>query len=223
MRIGERKGESAAYKAARDEILKAEIALRNERERVAEMRRALPLDAETEDYVFEEGPADLGQDGPIVEVRLSGLFENPRKPLIVYQYMFGGAQANPCPMCTLWMDGFNGMALHLAEVANVALIAEAELADFRALGRRRGWRGLRLVSCNGTTFKSDFNFESADKEQWPGISVFVLKDGAPWHSYSASAIMGEGEFRGLDLLNPLWNLLDLTPGGRGDWMPKMEY
>ena len=66
MRIGERKGESEAYKAARDELLKAEIALRNERERVAEIRRALPLDAQVEDYVLKEGPADLSEPGPIV-------------------------------------------------------------------------------------------------------------------------------------------------------------
>ncbi|MGI9385707.1 MAG: DUF899 family protein [Methyloligellaceae bacterium] len=223
MRIGERKGESTDYKAARDELLKAEIGLKNERERVAEMRRALALDGQVEDYVFKEGPADLDQDGPIVEVRLSELFEKPDKPLMIYQYMFGGAQANPCPMCTLWMDGFNGLARHLAEVANVALVAEAEIADFRALGRQRGWRGLRLVSSENTTFKADLNFENADKAQWPGVSVFVLKDGAVWHSYSASAIMSENEFRGLDMLNPLWNLLDLTPEGRGDWMPKMTY
>jgi len=29
--------------------------------------------------------------------------------------------------------------------------------------------------------------------------------------------------RGLDLLNPVWHLLDLTPGGRGDWYAALSY
>jgi predicted dithiol-disulfide oxidoreductase (DUF899 family) len=31
--------------------------------------------------------------------------------------------------------------------------------------------------------------------------------------------MKPDEYRGLDLLSPVWNLLDLTRAGRGDWMP----
>jgi predicted dithiol-disulfide oxidoreductase (DUF899 family) len=29
--------------------------------------------------------------------------------------------------------------------------------------------------------------------------------------------------RGIDLLSPVWHLLDLTPGGRGDWYPSPGY
>jgi predicted dithiol-disulfide oxidoreductase (DUF899 family) len=29
--------------------------------------------------------------------------------------------------------------------------------------------------------------------------------------------------RGIDLLSPIWNMLDLTPQGRGDWYAKIEY
>ena len=32
-----------------------------------------------------------------------------------------------------------------------------------------------------------------------------------------------GEFRGVDLLSPVWNLFDLLPSGRGDWMPGRDY
>ena len=31
------------------------------------------------------------------------------------------------------------------------------------------------------------------------------------------------EYRHNDLLDPLWNVLDLTPEGRGDFQPKLEY
>ena len=33
-------------------------------------------------------------------------------------------------------------------------------------------------------------------------------------------MMAPGHWRGMDLLSPVWNFLDLTPEGRGDWMPK---
>jgi len=69
--------ESAAYRKSRDELLEAEIALKDQRERVAALRRKLPLDTEIQDYEFHEGPADLNQDGPITTVRLSGLFDDP--------------------------------------------------------------------------------------------------------------------------------------------------
>jgi len=29
--------------------------------------------------------------------------------------------------------------------------------------------------------------------------------------------------RGIDLLSPVWHLLDLTPGGRADWYPSLSY
>jgi predicted dithiol-disulfide oxidoreductase (DUF899 family) len=29
--------------------------------------------------------------------------------------------------------------------------------------------------------------------------------------------------RGIDLLNPVWHVLDLTPQGRGDWSAELDY
>jgi predicted dithiol-disulfide oxidoreductase (DUF899 family) len=29
--------------------------------------------------------------------------------------------------------------------------------------------------------------------------------------------------RGIDLLNPVWHVLDLTPQGRGDWYAELDY
>lgn len=49
-------GESAEYRRARAELLVAEIALKSEVERVAAMRRALPVGMPVSEYVFREGP-----------------------------------------------------------------------------------------------------------------------------------------------------------------------
>jgi predicted dithiol-disulfide oxidoreductase (DUF899 family) len=49
--------ESSDYRKLRDELLEAEIALMHQRERVAALRRNLPLDTGIHDYEFHEGPA----------------------------------------------------------------------------------------------------------------------------------------------------------------------
>ncbi len=216
--------ESAEYKRARDELLEAEMALRDQRERVADLRRSLPLDDAVEDYVFTEGSRDLSADEPVTEVRLSELFEDPAKPLVLFQYMYGGAQADPCPMCTMWTDGYNAVARHLRQHANLGLVAEIEVDAMRAVARERGWSELRLLSSAGTTFKTDLAFQTSEGGQIPGVSVLARNPGGEVrHFYSASAIMGPEAYRGMDLLSPVWNILDLTPGGRGEWFPSMTY
>lgn len=218
------KSESEAYRQARDALLKAEIALRDQREAVAERRRKLPLDTAIDDYVFQEGPADLDLDGPVSEIRLSDLLGDSGKPLIIYQYMYGGAQSAPCFMCTMWVDGFNGTSQHIDRNVNFAVISQTEIGPLRSLGRRRGWHGLRLLSSAGSTFKTDLNFQDEAGRQFPGVSVFGrAAGGSPCRFYSASALMGADQFRGIDLLSPVWNLLDLTPEGRGEWLPSLAY
>jgi predicted dithiol-disulfide oxidoreductase (DUF899 family) len=216
--------EGEAYRRARGELLEAEIALRDQCERVAALRRKLPVETDVEDYVFEEGPAELEKQAPFTKVRLSGLFADVNKPLVVYQYMYGGAQKRPCPMCTLWIDGFNGVAHHLRQRVNFAVIAQVGVGELREWGRQRGWQRLRLVSSAGSSFKQDLHYQDADGSQHPGISVFVRSpDGSVKHFYSCSATMKEKINRGIDLLSPVWNIFDLTPEGRGDWNAKLNY
>jgi predicted dithiol-disulfide oxidoreductase (DUF899 family) len=225
MRFGPLANESENYRKIREELFEAEVALRDQRERVAALRRKLPLDTDVKDYVFQEGPADLDQDGPITEVRLSELFTKPDEALVVYQYMFGGAQTKPCTMCTLWADGFNGIGDHLQQRLNFAIVAQAGIGELRKWARSRGWRKLRLISSAGTDFKTDFHFSDAAGAQLPGVSAFSRSpDGSVKHFYSGSALLEDGKrVRGIDLLTPFWSILDLTPEGRKEWMPKLEY
>src|ERR1700688_68039 len=101
MNPGRLETESADYRKLRDELLEAEIDLKDQRERVAALRRKLPLDMEIQDYEFHEGPADLTKDGPFPMVRLSELFEDPLKPLTKYQYMHIAAQKRLFSSCTM--------------------------------------------------------------------------------------------------------------------------
>jgi predicted dithiol-disulfide oxidoreductase (DUF899 family) len=218
--------ESAEYRARREELRLAEIDLMQHRERVAEMRRSLPPGATVQDYEFAEGPAELDAgDSPTRRVRLSELFSGPDRSVVVYHLMYGKKQTNPCPMCTMWIDGYNGVAQHLAQNLDFVIAAAADLPALRQHARNRGWHNLRLLSCGTSTFKYDLLSEDADGNQDSTISVFTRDhDGTLRHVYSAHPWMAEDiEQRGIDLLTPVYNLMDLTPQGRDDWYAKLTY
>ena len=218
--------ESHDYTARREELRRAEIELMRQRERVASLRRQLSADTAVDDYLFHEGPTGLEDgDGPVRDVRLSQLFSSPERALVIYHLMYGKAQTSPCPMCTMWIDGFNGVAHHLTQNVDFAVVAAADVAGLRAHGRARGWDRLRLLSCSANTFKHDLGSEDADGNQDSTVSVFTLgPDGSPRHFYSAHPTMAQDiPERGIDLLAPVWHALDLTPQGRGDWYAQLDY
>lgn len=218
--------ESPEYLAKREELRLAEIELMRQRERVAELRRALPAGAPIPDYEFLEGPTSL-VDGDELErrVRLSELFTAPDRSLVVYHFMYGKEQKNPCPMCTAWIDTFNGIAHHLAQNVDLVIVAAADLPTLRAHARKRGWDRLRLLSAGESTFKYDLGSEDREGRQDSTVSVFTKdKDGTLRHFYSVHPRLGEDiKERGIDELNPIWNVLDLTPQGRGTFYASNEY
>jgi predicted dithiol-disulfide oxidoreductase (DUF899 family) len=218
--------ESGEYLSKREELRLAEIELMRHRERVAALRRQLPEGAIVKDYVFEEGPADLGAgDAPIQMVRLSELFTGADRSLVVYHFMYGRKQTSPCPMCTLFIDGWNGVAHHLAQNVDVAIAAAADPTALRAHARTRGWDRLRLLSCDANTFKYDLGSEDREGNQDSMVSVFTRDaDGTLRQFYSAHPSMAlDIKERGLDLLCPVYHVLDLTPQGRGDWYAQLSY
>jgi predicted dithiol-disulfide oxidoreductase (DUF899 family) len=218
--------ESAEYVERREELRLAEIELMRQRERVAAMRRGLPPGAIVQDYLFQEGPSDLDAgDAPIRTVRLSELFSGADRSLIVYHFMYGKRQTDPCPMCTMWIDGYNGVARHLAQNVDFAIVAAADPHALREHARNRGWRNLRLLSSGINTFKFDLRSEDEEGRQDSTISVFTRDpNGTVRHSYSAHPWMAEDvKERGIDLLTPVYNLLDLTVQGRGDWYAQLAY
>ena len=218
--------ESPEYLAKREELRLAEIELMKQRERCAELRRGLPQGAMIRDYEFLEGPAALDKgDEPVEKVLLSQLFTAPDRSLVIYQMMYGKKQTSPCPMCTAWIDSWNGVAHHLAQNIDVAIVAAAEPSALRAFARTRGWDRLRLLSAGDSTFKYDLGSEDAEGNQDSTISVFTRDgDGALRHFYSVHPRLGEDiKERGIDEWNPIWNVLDLTPQGRGSWYASLDY
>ena len=147
------------------------------------------------------------------------------RSLVIYHFMYGKKQKNACPMCTAWIDSFNGIAHHLAQNIDVAIVAAADPATLRSHARKRGWNRLRLLSAGDSTFKYDFGSEDREGRQDSTISVFTRDaDGTLRHFYSGHPWLAPDiKERGIDELNPIWNVLDLTPQGRGEFYASLDY
>ena len=202
------------YTTAREELRAAELALMHQREAVAEARRKLPPGPIVDDYVFASADGD---------VRLTELFTAADRPLVLYHFMLGRSLDDPCPMCAMWTDGWAAVADHLAQTVDFAIVSSAPVDKTMEVARARRWDALRWVSASDNTFKTDLGGEDAEGGLWPFVSVYELDDGQPRLTYSGGAHIQDEHWRGVDLLSPVWHLLDLTRPGRGDWMPSLSY
>ena len=200
------------YDVAREQLRQAELELMQQREAVAALRRDLPAGPVAGDYLFES------PDGSVTLDELAG-----DRPLVLYHFMFGGPMDNPCPMCSMWADGWNGVAEHVARNVDFALVTLGTVEQNTELAAAQGWTNLRWLSAADSTFKADFGSADADGNQWPFISVFERDGDDVRLSYSGSAHISGDHWRGVDLLSPVWHLLDLTRAGRGDFMPSLSY
>lgn len=215
--------ESAEYRAARDELLRAEIDLRRRTEEVAALRRQLPPGgALAEDYTFDEGAG-----GGSRTTRLSDLFVEGKDSLVVYSFMYPPV-GRPCPACTAFLDSLNANAPHLDEAINLAVVAKSPMPRIANWAASRGWDHLRLLSSAQNGYNADYHAESEDGSQWPVLNVFRKMPDGIYHTWCSELFFApaeEGQHpRHVDSLWPLWNMLDLTPGGRPDnWFPTRSY
>jgi len=235
-------GESAEYRAARDRLLQQEIELRRAMEAVARARRGLPPGGLVpEDYLFQgEGP-----DGKATDIRLSELFAPGKDSLVIYSMMFprdrtdrrpgpeSGQTARlpllegPCPSCTAFLDQLDGAAEHVSQHLNFAVVAKAPLARILAFAKERGWRRLRLLSSAGSSYNRDY-FGEVPEGQRPMLNVFHRDRGTIRHFWGSELLYAPTDPgqdpRHAGTIEPLWNLYDLTPEGRGsDWEEQLTY
>jgi len=217
--------ESDDYRVARDALLTAEADLRRQLEAVAAQRRALPPGGLLkEDYVFTEA----ADNAATTETRFSDLFAPGKRSLIVYSFMYAADDDAACPMCTAFLDTFNGNAPHVGDRVNVAVVAKAPIDKIRQFAAGRGWHNFRLLSSAGNSYNQDYRGQNADGGQIPSMNVFQKTEDGIRHFYHSELLFSapeEGQhMRHMDLLWPLWSTFDLTPDGRGsDWFPKLAY
>ena len=236
-------GESAEYRAARDRLLGQEMELRRAMEAVAAARRELPPGgAVPEDYVFQ----GAGADGTPTDVRLSELFAPGKDSLVIYSIMFPRSAGDerpgpgagrtallplaegPCPSCTALLDQLEGAAEHASQRLNLVAVAKAPLPRLLTFGSERGWRRLRLLSSAADTYNRDYFGETAEGDQMPMLNVFHRDGETIRHFWGSELLYAPAEpgqdYRHVGTIEPLWNLFDLTPEGRGtDWDEQLSY
>ena len=209
--------ESAEYRVARNKVISEEIELRRHLERVASQRRALPTGGEI--------PQDFLLTSETGTVRLSSLF-GEKHTLMIYSMMYGPQRQAPCPMCTSFLNAWNGIAFNLRQRVAMAVTARSPIERLIDYKNQRGFTNLPFISDGSSEYTRTYvNTEDADV---PGFSVFTRRDGIIHHFYSAemSAAMADPgqDPRGAPDFDPLWLMLDMTPEGRGtDWYPKLDY
>jgi predicted dithiol-disulfide oxidoreductase (DUF899 family) len=236
-------GESAEYRAARSRLLEQEIELRRAMEAVASARRELPPGGPVpEDYVFQ----GRAPDGTTTAVRLLELFASGKDSLVIYSFMFprdpgdgrlGPATGQtallpladgPCPSCVALLDQLDGAAAHASQHLNLAVIAKSPLPRILTFADERGWRRLRFLSSAGNSYNRDYRSETPEGAQRPMLNVFH-RDGETVRHFWGSELFYAPTDAGQDpshvgTLEPIWNLLDLTPEGRPtDWDEQLSY
>lgn len=170
------------------------------KERLAAAWRKSARIAAVKDYEF------ASKAGP---VRLSSLFGT--KPDLIVIHNMG----RKCPYCTLWADGLNGLAGHLANRAGFVLSNPDDVPVQAEFAASRGW-AFPVVSTKGTTFAADMGFEQ-NGDPWPGYSVF--RRGAD----GTITRTGAGMFGPGDDYCAIWPMMEQMEGGVNGWEPKYKY
>ena len=142
------------------ELLQAEKELTRRSDELARQRQELPWVPINKGYRFE---TDQGS------ASLADLFRGCSQ-LLVYHFMFGPDYTAGCPSCSAIADGFNGIAVHLAN-HDVMLwaVSRAPLPKLQAYKKRLGWT-FPWASSDGGDFNFDFSSSFTEEEQRTGIA-----------------------------------------------------
>ena len=129
-------------------------------------------------------------------------------------------------MCTALLGPLDGNATDIMQKIGLAVIGRSPVERQIAFKQERGWRGLTFYQAHGDEFPNDYGGLSPEGEEWPALNVFTRDaDGTIRHFWGGEMPADpDQDPRGAPDLTPLWNVLDLTPAGRGtDWYPKLDY
>ncbi|MBL1106200.1 DUF899 domain-containing protein [Streptomyces sp. 5-8] len=187
------------WRAAREELLRKEEAVRRAREVLGAERRRLPVVETDPEYVFEGG------DG---KATLLDLFEG-RTQLVVHHFMFAPEWETGCPCCAAFLDQVGHLAQLRARNTSFAAVSRAPFTRILPFKARMGW-AVPWYSSSHSDFNHDFEAtveSDGDLVERPGLSCFLRDHDRVFHTYSVY----DG---GLDGLGTISALLDLTALGR---------
>jgi predicted dithiol-disulfide oxidoreductase (DUF899 family) len=167
-------GTREEWLSARLELLEAEKELTRRSDELARRRQELPWVQVEKEYRFDtdKGIASLEE-----------LFQG-RSQLLVYHLMFGPDYIASCPSCASIADGFNGIAVHLANHdVMLTAVSRAPLAKLRAFKQRMGWT-FPWASSHSSEFNFDFNVRFTEEQQREGRIEYNYRREEKWNSMS---------------------------------------
>lgn len=179
--------------AARKSFAGKEVEHHRAAEKLTSELRDLPMVKIEKDYTFE---APSGQ-----RVGLKDLFDG-KSQLIVYHFMFLPSWKQGCRGCSFLGD-------HVPDPRNLAIkdvafcaVSPAPQSKIQPFREKCGWV-FPWYSSGENDFAKDLN----QSHNQPGASVFLIKDGEVFQTYSL-------QHEGLERVLTTFQYLDLTPLGR---------
>lgn len=213
--------ENSNYRQKRNSLLEKEAALRQLSEDVAAERRNLPDGGELKENYSLIRASDHEVIG------FSDLFEQEIDTLLVYSFMYH-PEGIPCPMCVSLLDGLEGTIPQIKKRVNLAVFAKATPSQLSDIAHHRDWQNMPLYSTADCTYNRDYLGEDEAGRQQPMMHVFRKRGDKIFHFWASelqTQNVGnwQGQPRHADTIWPLWNVLDLTPEGRGtNWYPSSD-
>ena len=174
--------------AARKKLLAAEKEHTHRGDELAKQRQELPWVLIDKEYRFET------DDGA---ASLADLFRG-RSQLLIYHFMFGPDYTAGCPACSAIADGFNGIAVHLAN-HDVMLwaVSRAPLAKLKDYKERMGWT-FPWASSFGTDFNFDFNVQQTEEQQRKGGAEYNFEREEVWRPEESEGVVKFSAMTGTD-------------------------
>jgi len=162
-------GSPEEWMAARLQLLAAERDLTHRSDTIARQRQELPWVRIDKSYQF---------DTEVGAASLADLFQG-RSQLLIYHFMYGPDYTAGCPSCSAIADGFDGIAVHLANHdVTLTAVSRAPLPKLLAYRQRMGWT-FPWASSWRNDFNADFNIWFSAQQQREGKIEYNYNREAP--------------------------------------------
>jgi predicted dithiol-disulfide oxidoreductase (DUF899 family) len=120
--------------------------------------------------------------------------------------------------------GLTGNMRHITQQLAFAVVARSPIERIHDYAIKRDWSGITLLSPANNNFGAHYNTENDAGALLPTSNVFKRENDRIYH-FRGSELISEpiaGDPRHMDLMWPLWNILDTTPNGRGEGYPSLD-
>ncbi len=141
----------------------------------------------------------------------------------MYHLMYWADDDEFCPMCSGWIDGLNAVTPHITQRFNFIVASLAPVERLQQWAGQRGWDRVPVLADVGTQLADAIAARDEDGDPVSTVAVFSKNGSTLRNTYIMHPDEDDHTIRGIDLLQPVWHVFDLTPSGRGDVNLRNDY